>query len=224
MGDLVRVRGDLMADLKRAKQRLLAMLLRHGRIWRTSKYWTAEHRRWLGRQGFEDPALQVAFGHYRVALAAREAEMAAIEAELLPWAHRDPLGETVAKLTAYRGVGELTALTRPRGRGLATVSPCPLVYVLYRVGAHGVLQRTAHPARPHHQGWPAGRPHRAGGGRLALPAHPQGRGRPGPPAQRPERRHHRPVPDRAGAAGTPSSARCWVTARYPASQDHRGRP
>jgi transposase len=109
--DLVRVRGDLMADLKRAKQRLLAMLLRHGRIWRTSKYWTAEHRRWLAQQGFEDPALQAAFGHYRVALAAREAEMAAIEAELQPWAHRDPLGETVARLTAYRGVGELTALT-----------------------------------------------------------------------------------------------------------------
>jgi len=55
--------------------------------------------------------LQAAFGHYRVALAAREAEMAAIEAELLPWAHRDPLGDTVAKLTAYRGIGELTALT-----------------------------------------------------------------------------------------------------------------
>ena len=109
MRDLVRVRGDLMADLKRAKQRLLAMLLRHGRIWRTSKYWTAEHRRWLGRQSFEDPALQAAFGHYRVALTAREAEMAAIEAELLPWAHRDPLGETVAKLTAYRGVGELSS-------------------------------------------------------------------------------------------------------------------
>jgi hypothetical protein len=116
VGDQVRVRGDLMADLKRAKQRLLAMLLRHGRIWRTSKYWTAEHRRWLGQQSFEDPALQAAFGHYRVALAAREAEMAAIEAELLPWAHRDPLGETVAKLTAYRGVGELTALTLSSGQ------------------------------------------------------------------------------------------------------------
>jgi hypothetical protein len=50
-----------------------------------------------------------------------------------------------------------------RGRGLATASQCPLVYVLYRVvyvlyrvGAHGVLQRTDHPARPHHQGRPAG--------------------------------------------------------------------
>jgi hypothetical protein len=38
--DLVRVRADLGADLKRARQRLLAMLLRHGRIWRTSNYWT----------------------------------------------------------------------------------------------------------------------------------------------------------------------------------------
>jgi hypothetical protein len=86
--DLVRVRGDLMADLKRAEQRLLACCCGTAGSGGPAGTGRGEHRRWLGRQGFEDPALQVAFGHYRVALAAREAEMAAIEAELLPWAHR----------------------------------------------------------------------------------------------------------------------------------------
>lgn len=109
--DLVRARGDLMADLKRAKQRLLAMLLRHGRIWRKGTYWTGEHRRWLDQQRFDDPALSAAFGRYRAALAAREAEVTAIETEPRPWAYRDPLGQTLTRLTAYRGVGELTALT-----------------------------------------------------------------------------------------------------------------
>ena len=32
--DLIRVRAALLADRKRAQQRLTAMLLRHGRLWR----------------------------------------------------------------------------------------------------------------------------------------------------------------------------------------------
>ena len=37
--DLVRARGDLLDDRKRMQQRLNAMLLRHGRIWRGGKKW-----------------------------------------------------------------------------------------------------------------------------------------------------------------------------------------
>src|SRR5260370_31723653 len=53
--DLVRARGDLLDDRKRMQQRLNAMLLRHGRIWHGSK-WTYEHRAWVGRQVFDEPA------------------------------------------------------------------------------------------------------------------------------------------------------------------------
>ena len=42
--DLVRVRGDLLADRKRAQQRIGAMLLRHGRVWRGGDTWTMAHR------------------------------------------------------------------------------------------------------------------------------------------------------------------------------------
>ena len=38
--DLVRARGDLLDDRKRMQQRLNAMLLRHGRVWRGGKKWT----------------------------------------------------------------------------------------------------------------------------------------------------------------------------------------
>jgi transposase len=100
-----------MLDLRRTKQRLGALLLRHGKIWRASRYWTIEHRRWLAHLSFDDLALDSALGHYRIALAAREAEVAAIEADLSPWAGREPLADPVARLTAYRGIGELTALT-----------------------------------------------------------------------------------------------------------------
>lgn len=48
---------------------------------------------------------------YRGGLAAREAELAAIEAELARWAAAPPLAATVAKLGAYRGIAQLTAMT-----------------------------------------------------------------------------------------------------------------
>jgi transposase len=109
--DLVRARADLLADRKRGKQRINSMLLRHGRIWREGVKWTAAHEQWLSAQHFQEPALAATYHHYRAALQARTAELAAIEAELLPWAKREPLAEACARLVAYRGIADLAALT-----------------------------------------------------------------------------------------------------------------
>ena len=107
--DLVRARAALLADRKRAQQRITAMLLRHGRIWRSS-YWTAAHEQWIAGQRFGEPALAAALAHYRAALDTRRAELDAIEAELKPWAARPPLADPVARLGCYRGIAELTGL------------------------------------------------------------------------------------------------------------------
>ena len=74
-------------------------------------YWTGAHRAWIAAQRFTEPALTAAIAHYRAALDTREAELAAIEAELAPWAHREPLAGPVARLGCYRGIAELGALT-----------------------------------------------------------------------------------------------------------------
>ena len=58
--DLVRVRAGLLADRKRAQQRLTAMLLRHGRVWRSGSYWTQAHEQWIAGQHFKEPALATA--------------------------------------------------------------------------------------------------------------------------------------------------------------------
>ena len=108
--DLVRVRAALVDDRKRAQQRLTAVLMRHGSVW-TGLYWTAAHRAWIDAQRFGEPALAAAIAHYRGALATREAELAAIEAELAPWARRDPLAGPVARLGCYRGIAQLGGLT-----------------------------------------------------------------------------------------------------------------
>lgn len=108
--DLVRTRADLLDDRKRMQQRLSALLLRHGRVW-PGKKWTLEHRSWVDRQRFGEDALQEALDFYRGGLEAREAELRAAEARLLAWAGREPLAAATARLGAYRGIAELTALT-----------------------------------------------------------------------------------------------------------------
>jgi transposase len=107
--DLVRARAALLADRKRAQQRITAMLLRHGRVWR-STYWTAAHEQWIAGQRFGEPALVAALAHYRAALDTRRAELDAIEAELEPWAARPPLADAVGQLGCYRGIAALTGL------------------------------------------------------------------------------------------------------------------
>jgi transposase len=107
--DLVRARAALLADRKRAQQRITAMLLRHGRVWR-STYWTQAHEQWIAGQRFGEPALAAALAHYRAALDTRRAELDAIEAELEPWAARPPLADPVARLGCYRGIAGLTGL------------------------------------------------------------------------------------------------------------------
>ena len=109
--ELVRARHVVLADRKRAQQRLSGMLLRHGRVWRAGSPWTYGHYQWLAGQRFAEPALASAFGCLRAGLDTRDSELAAIEAELSPWAARPPLAAAVARLGCYRGIAQLAGLT-----------------------------------------------------------------------------------------------------------------
>jgi transposase len=109
--DLARARTAVPEDRKTAQKRLTAILMRHGRTWRGPAYWTRAHRDWIAAQKFAGPPLATAVGCYRAALETREAELAAIEAGLLPWVSREPLAGPAARLMCYRGIAELTALT-----------------------------------------------------------------------------------------------------------------
>jgi transposase len=109
--DLCRARADLVDDRSRARRRLQAFLLRHGRIYRAGACWTGKHQRWLGTQHFDDPRLQATFAHYRAVAASRDAQVTAIEADLAEAATTPPFVDAVARLAAYRGVGQLGALS-----------------------------------------------------------------------------------------------------------------
>jgi transposase len=109
--DLCRARADMVEDRTRARHRLSKFLLRHGRPWRGGNAWTLTHERWLLQQHFEQPALAATYGHYRAVLAARDAALEAIEADLAGWYDRAPFADAVQRLSAYRGITRLGALT-----------------------------------------------------------------------------------------------------------------
>jgi transposase len=109
--DLCRARADMVADRTRTRHRLSKFLLRHDRVWRGGDAWTVKHERWLTGQQFDDAALRATYGHYRAVLVARDAELAALEADLAYWYTHGPFTDAVARLGAYRGVAQLAALT-----------------------------------------------------------------------------------------------------------------
>jgi len=108
--DLCRARADLVQDRTRTRHRLSKFLLRHDRV-RRQDAWTVKHEQWLAGQRFDEAALQATYGHYRAVLAARDAELAALEADLARWYTQGPFTDAVARLAAYRGIARLGALT-----------------------------------------------------------------------------------------------------------------
>ena len=109
--DLCRARADVVADRTRIRHRLSKFLLRHDRIWRGGQAWTVNHEQWLLGQRFDQAALRTTYTHYRAMLTARDAELAAVEADLAYWYTHGPFTDAVARLAAYRGVAQLGALS-----------------------------------------------------------------------------------------------------------------
>jgi transposase len=109
--DLCRARADMVIDRTRARHRLAKFLLRHGRVWRGASNWTHAHEDWIRSQRFDERALTETFNHYRAVLSAREAEVSAVDADLMPWAEREPFGDLVSRFAAYRGITALGGLT-----------------------------------------------------------------------------------------------------------------
>lgn len=71
----------------------------------------AAHRPLPGSLRFDQPALASAFTSYLNVLAARDAEVAAIEAELAPWFDHEAFTPATYQLAAYRGIACWGALT-----------------------------------------------------------------------------------------------------------------
>jgi transposase len=109
--DLCRARADMVEDLDRARKRLGAFLLRHGEVWRGGSAWTLKHEAWLRARHFDDAALAATFAHYRAVVEDRSATLDAIESDLSVHYARPLFADAVTRLSAYRGVARMGALT-----------------------------------------------------------------------------------------------------------------
>jgi transposase len=109
--DLVRARVDATMHLMRARQQLLAFLLRHGRSYPTGKHWTQRHRGWLAMQTFAEPVHQIVFQDYIEAVwtaqQRRDALVQRITTTMASWS----LGPLVEALRGLRGIDLISAAT-----------------------------------------------------------------------------------------------------------------
>jgi transposase len=109
--DLVRARVDASMHLMRARQQLLAFLLRHGCSYPTGKHWTQRHRSWLAGQTFQEHAHGIVFQDYLetvwTAQQRRDALIDRISTMVGSWS----LGPLVEALRGLRGIGMISAAT-----------------------------------------------------------------------------------------------------------------
>jgi transposase len=109
--DLLRCRGDMQDDLKRAKQRLLKFLLRHGHIYENTRYWTGKHRKWMKTLAFEMPLDKTVYEQYLYTIESIEQRIARVDLQIQEIAESPRYAEQVRRFRAFKGVDYIIALS-----------------------------------------------------------------------------------------------------------------
>jgi transposase len=109
--DLTRAREDTICDLKAAKFRLKAFLLRHDIRYTGRATWSPAHLRWLSEVVFPTPAQQIVFQEYVRAVNEHTERLQRLEQELHEQVTSWRLQPVVAALQALRGVQFTVAVT-----------------------------------------------------------------------------------------------------------------
>ena len=109
--DLVRARVDATMHLMRARQQLLAFLLRHGRSYTIGKNWTQRHRSWLAGQTFELPVHRIVFQDYVEAVWAAQERRDTLIDRIAEMVSTWSLGPLVEALRGLRGIDMISAAT-----------------------------------------------------------------------------------------------------------------
>ena len=107
--DLTRARGDMKTMERRARQQLLAFLLRHGRRFDGKSHWTQAHSRWLETVKFEHPTQQIVMQEYIDTVVSCSQRVAAMDKQIERTAHASAVWPIIEALMALRGVQLLTA-------------------------------------------------------------------------------------------------------------------
>jgi transposase len=109
--DYLRLYEDMKYDLKRAKQRLLHFLMRHGIRWTEGSTWTDAHWRWLRRLEFDSSVARATYEEYLTQIVDLTEKCQRIAAEIERIAQQECYREPVRRLKAFKGVETLIALS-----------------------------------------------------------------------------------------------------------------
>ena len=109
--ELIRSREAAVDDLRRKRQSISSMMLRHGRTYAGKKTWGPRHQQWLQTQKFDHAAQQLVL--QEMILAARHAleRLKRIDAAIVEFLPGWSLAPVVDALQALRGVQLVTAAT-----------------------------------------------------------------------------------------------------------------
>jgi transposase len=111
MRDLVRAREGAVEDLRRKRQAISSMLLKHGRAFPGKTTWGARHERWLSEQTFDHAAQQVVLQDSILAARHAKERLQRIESAIIEFMPQWSLAPTVEALQALRGIQLATAAT-----------------------------------------------------------------------------------------------------------------
>jgi transposase len=109
--DLVRAREDALKDLKTAKIRLKAFLLRQDIRYEGRANWTAAHLRWLANVVCPTPAQQIVFQEDVRAVSEQTERLQRLAAELPPLVQAWRWAPVVEAIQALRGIQFIAAIT-----------------------------------------------------------------------------------------------------------------
>jgi transposase len=109
--DLSRAREDMKGIELKARQRLGAFLLRHGRLYDGKSRWTVAHWRWLEQLKCVNPVQQLVLQEYVDAVKEAQRRVAGLELQMRGVLKDWSLGPVAEALMALRGVSLITAVT-----------------------------------------------------------------------------------------------------------------
>jgi transposase len=109
--DLIRAREDMKAIELKARQRLGAFLLRHGKVYAGKSKWTQAHFRWLEAVRFDTRVQQLVLEEYVDTVRDAQRRVAGLEEQMKVALPDWSLAPVVEALMALRGVSLITAMT-----------------------------------------------------------------------------------------------------------------
>jgi transposase len=110
--DLLRCREDANEDTKRAKQRLLKFLLRHGHNYaeQGGSNWTVKHWKWMDAIAFGQEHERAVYEEYRNQIRSWEERLKRLEQQVVETAESPRYKAAVSKLRAFKGIDYVIAL------------------------------------------------------------------------------------------------------------------